>query len=75
MMVFVGRTESLPEPLGMPLRLRRGAVEERGAASGLKFKIIEENTDKNTDKMARESRGSKNDVVEVVEKLGCGGGI
>lgn len=75
MMVYIGRTESPPEPLGMTLHLRRGAVEERGAAPGQKFKIIEENTDKNTDKMAHESRGSTNDGVEVVEKLGCGGRI
>ena len=33
-MVFIGRTEVIPEPLGMPLDLRRGAVEERGASSG-----------------------------------------
>jgi hypothetical protein len=44
-------------------------------ASGQTFKIIEENTDKNTDKIARESRGSKNDGMERVEKLGCGGKI
>ena len=32
MMVLIGRTGGLPEPLGMSLHLRRGAVEERGAA-------------------------------------------
>jgi hypothetical protein len=36
----------IPEPLGMPLDLRRGAVEEREFAAGQQFKLIEENTDK-----------------------------
>lgn len=45
MMVFIGRTEGLPEPLGMPLDRHRGAVEEKGAAPG-QLKLIEKNTDK-----------------------------
>ena len=60
-----------PEPLGLPLRLRRGAVEEKGAVPGQKYKAIEENTDK----MARERREGKNNGVEVVETVGCGGRI
>jgi len=55
----------------MSLHLRRGAVEERGAALSQKFKIIAENTNK----MACESKESKNDEVEVVETVGCGGTI
>jgi hypothetical protein len=38
-----------------------------------KFEIIAENMDKNADKMACKSKGSKNDEVEVVEMVGCGG--
>ena len=59
----------------MPLHLRRGAVEEKGAVPGQKYKAIEENTDKNTDKMARERREGRNNGVEVVETVGCGGRI
>ena len=50
-------------------------MEDRGAAPSQKFKIIAEKTDKNTDKMACESKESKNDEVEVVERVGCGGRI
>ena len=59
----------------MSLHLRGGAVEETGAAPDQKFKMIEENTDKNTDKMAVQSGEREGDGVEVVEKLGCGGRI
>jgi len=37
--------------------------------------VAMKNTDRNTDKIARENRRIKNDDLEVVEKLGCGGGI
>lgn len=59
----------------MPLYLRRGAVGERGAAPSQQFKLIEENTDKHTDKKAVQSGEREGDGVEVVEKLGCGGKI
>jgi len=49
--------------------------KKEGAPPSQKFMIIAENTDKNTDKMARESREGKNDEVEVVETVGCGGKI
>jgi hypothetical protein len=49
--------------------------KKEGAPPSQKFMIIAENTDKNTDKMAGESREGKNDEVEVVETVGCGGKI
>ena len=59
----------------MPLDLRRGAVEEREVASGQQCKLIEENTDKNADKMAVQSEERERDGMEVVEKSGCGGSV
>jgi hypothetical protein len=59
----------------MSLHLRHGAVEERGAAPGQTFWVVCEDTDRNTDNMACESKESKNDEVEVVETVGCGGPI
>jgi len=34
--------------------------------------VIDENTDKNTDKMARERRRSYNNGIEMVGATGCG---
>jgi hypothetical protein len=82
MLVLTDRTGGLPEPLGMPLHLRRGVVEGRGTTPsdvkpflrvrssrphGLHCWVIDENTDKDTDNMASESRNGENDSVEVFE--------
>ena len=45
--------------------------KKEGPSPARNFWVVWENTDK----MARESREGKNDEVEVVEKLGCGGGM
>lgn len=52
-----------------------GAVREREAASSQQFKLIAEHADKNPDKEAIQSGEREGDGVEVVEKLGCRGGI
>ncbi len=75
MMVLIGRPGDLPEPLGMSLHLRHGAMEERVAAPGQKVLVVWEKTDKNTDKMAVQSEEREGDGAEVVEKVGCGGRI
>jgi len=41
--------------------------------SSQQFKLIAENTDKNTDKKTVQSGEREGDGMEVVEKLGCGG--
>jgi hypothetical protein len=59
----------------MPLDLRHRAIQGRGPAPRQRFLVIEENRGKNTDKMACVSREGKNEGLEVVETIGCGGGI
>jgi len=74
MMVFIGRREAFLSSRYVAASTAWSCGRTRGRPRPEIFDS-RENTDKYTDKMARESRDGKNDEAKVVEAVGCGGGI